>query len=228
MKRVPIAHSQAVISSSPGVSAPTVVSAQRPQGPLGPGEPQPGAHRSSWPGAAGGSERPGRGISLCKEEKKNVTRSHLPFSREGRGSPSGLPTPSCASEEMRDELIRIIIIIKKKIKNSLRFVFLLLRLRPSLSAQDGTVVPLCRRHAGSTDPAGPPEPCGLTSTAAGGLGPGGRGLRCAGLRRRGGLPGGCSAACRGIRGRGGQKAQARPRQRGSCVRAPGKETKREN
>lgn len=54
---------------------------------------------------------------FVKRKKKNVTRSHLPFSREGRGSPSGLPTPSCASEEMRDELIRIIIIIKKKNKN---------------------------------------------------------------------------------------------------------------
>lgn len=87
MKRVPIAHSQAVISSSPGVSAPTVVSAQRPQGPLGPGEPQPGAHRSSWPGAAGGSERPGRGISLCKEEKKKCNSLAPALFPGGSGQP---------------------------------------------------------------------------------------------------------------------------------------------
>lgn len=40
------------------------------------------------------NERAGRVIFLCKAEK-NLTHSHLPLSREGLGSPSGLPTLNC-------------------------------------------------------------------------------------------------------------------------------------
>lgn len=202
-------------------------------GPARPGRTAAGADRSSRPGAAGRSKSPGRGISLCKEEKKkkNVTRSHLPFSREGRGSPSGLPTPSCASEEMKDELIRIIIIIrKKKLKTSLRFVFLLLRLRPSLSAQDGTVLPLVPPARREHRPGRTPRTVRADLDCC--RGPRAReGEGCAALGSGGdlGFPGAVPPLARASGGEAGRRLRSPlPRQRGSCVRAPGKETKREN
>lgn len=232
MKRVQIAHSQVVISSSLGISAPTAVGAQWPQGPLGQGEPQPG--RTAPPGRGRRGEAKVRDVAsrfVKRKKKKNVTRSHLPFSREGRGSPSGLPTPSCASEEMKDELIRIIIIIrKKKLKTSLRFVFLLLRLRPSLSAQDGTVLPLVPPARREHRPGRTPRTVRADLDCC--RGPRAReGEGCAALGSGGdlGFPGAVPPLARASGGEAGRRLRSPlPRQRGSCVRAPGKETKREN
>lgn len=64
------------------------------------------------------NERTGHVIFLCKaKKKKKSTHSHLPLSREGLGSPSGLPTLNSASDEMRGEVITIKkIIIKKSLR----------------------------------------------------------------------------------------------------------------